>query len=244
MKNLKGYIVLLALATAIGCGVWWQAGTNLRLREEQARLAAQVSEANCLKALRARQQAAAVSAEELQKLDAAAAEAASLRERIEKLKEMQSASVVSQPKKREERWRNLGQATPRDTLQSVVWAAMGGEVDALVTMLAYDADSRAAADALFAAIPPESRALFPSADKLVATFIAGCLPTNIAEAKIVEQTEKSADTVLAKVRLQRSSRSSDAAREVTFRFQRTGADWRLVVPTNVISEFNRSLGSR
>ena len=244
MSNPKGYIVPLALAVVIGFGVWWQASASMHLREEQARLAAEVTGIARLKALNTQHQATALSTTELQKLNEAAAEASALRSRISKLKEevsRPSMGTSEAPKKSEERWRNLGQATPHDTVQSIIWAATGGEVDALVTMLTYDADSRAAADDLFAAIPPESRALFPTADKLVATLISGRLPADFTEAQIIEQFDPNAYTTQAKVRLSRSARSTDAPREVTFSFQRTGSAWRLVVPKSVIAEFQRTL---
>ncbi|MFT3869989.1 MAG: hypothetical protein QM715_16185 [Nibricoccus sp.] len=243
MKNPKGNIVLLVLAMVVGFGLWWQAKTNLRLREEQSRLKEQSAESNRIKALKMESKPTTVSAEELQKLNEAATEAAVVRERIAELKKTNSqmSATAAVPRPVQERWKNLGQASPRDTLHSVIWAATGGEVDALVSLLAFDAESRAAADNMFASIPPESQALFPSADKLVATIIAGRLPTNLTAAEIVEQTEASSDAILAKIRLQRSHKSNDAVREVNFRFQRTGTDWRVVVPASVIAEFTRSL---
>jgi hypothetical protein len=242
--NLKGYIIPLVLGTAIGFGIWWQAKADVRLSEERSRIAEQSLEIARLKSLIARNHANAGSAAELQKLNGAATEANALRSRIEKLKEAQSQPLPSASnalKKKEERWRNLGQGTARDALHSVIWSATVGETDSLATLLAFDADSRVAADELFASIPPESRALFPSADILIATFIAGRLPTNFFEAQIIDQIEEGADMTKAKVRLKRSTRSDDPPRDVTFRFQRSGADWRLLVPKSVIAEFQRSL---
>lgn len=247
MKNHKGNIAPLVLAIVVSCGVWWQAQANTRLREEHARITQRLTEASRLKALKGERTTATVSAEELQKLSDAATEVAAVRGRIEELKKAnaQTASgAEAGPQGVQERWKNLGQGSPRDTLHSVIWAATGGEVDTLVSLLAFDAESRIAADNLFATIPPESRALFPSADKLVATMIAGRLPTNLNAAEIGEQTEAGSDTLIAKVLLQRSGKSNNAVREVTFRFQRTGADWRLVVPQSVISDFSRSLKAK
>lgn len=244
MKNIKGYFILLALAAVLGGSFCWIARTNDSLRREQVFLRSQLDEIARLKAGNARLQIALPAEEELQKLTQVSLEGSELRERIDKLNETQRRLSRQLQKRAEERWLNVGLATPTHTLGSVVWAATGGEVDLLASMLAYDAESRAAADELFAAIPPATRALFPSADKLVATFIAGRLPTNFTEVQVVEQTEKSADIVLAKVRLQRSNKAGDPPREVTFRFQRTGADWRLVVPPSVISEFRRSLRAK
>ena len=247
MTNPKGYIVILALAIVIGGGVWWQAKANVRLREEQARLTEQAVKLGRIKALLARHQATAVPSDELKILNEAAAEAEALRDRIEKLNETKSqlapgASLA--PRIAEERWRNLGQAKPVDTVRSIIWAATGGEVDALVAMLTYDPESRVAADDLFASISPESRALFPSADKLVATMIAGRLPTDLAEAQMIEQTDELDGAVQAKVRLCSSIKLNDTPREVTFRFQHTGSDWKLVVPKSVILEFKHALATR
>lgn len=245
--NPKGYILPLVLAAVIGTSLWWQVRSNARLRGEQTRLTERAAEVARLRTLKERSQTTAVSPAELQRLDGDAIEAAALRDRINKLQETLAQPLPVAPvapKKIEERWRNLGQATPANTLHSVVWAAMGGEVDALVSMLAYDPETRAAVDDLFASIPPESRAYFPTADKLIATLVAGRLPTDLTEAQVIEQTEETSDSAKAKVRLRRGSSSTAAPREVTFQFQRTGSDWRLVVPKSEIAAYRRVLDKK
>ena len=141
-------------------------------------------------------------------------------------------------------WRNVGLATPSDTLHSVIWAASNCEIDALVAMLAFEPESRAAAEALLVSLPGKTRAQFPTVERLIATMISGRMPVRLVQAEAIEQIPESADLVAAIFRLKRSfSERREPIYEVTFRFQRTGSEWRLLVPRAAIAEFKRSLAS-
>ncbi|MFT3782181.1 MAG: hypothetical protein QM790_09215 [Nibricoccus sp.] len=241
MRNLRGYILALVLVAGVGCGFAWQKQRATQLRAEQAQLKLRAAERLELERMRQRYRADEIPAEDLNKLQSEAAEASALRDRITRLKAALTPSPTksAESPKKQERWHNAGMATPGDTLQSVIWAATGGEVDALVAMLAYAPDTKAAVEAWYASIPPESRALFPTAEKLAATMISARLPTSLSGAEVIEQVGGSGDFVDARVKLKRPSRTNEPPREreVTFRFQRFGSDWHLVVPDSVVGEF-------
>lgn len=240
MKNIGGYFVPLALAVVLAGGVWWQARANEVLRGEQARLRAAAAESARIKAAAAL--ATHPAEDELRKLTEAAAEASRLHEHIAQLRQEESKATAAAAKpKPVERWKNLGLATPSDTVQSVIWAATGGEVDALAAMLAFDPESRTAADAFYASIPASSRNLFPSADALMATAVSSRLPANLKKAELVDTANETADLVRATFKLERQSKSNEEPRVVTFRFQRFGEDWKLLVPKSVVREFQASM---
>lgn len=245
MKNTRGYFFILALTVVFGGGLFWKALANERLREEQAQLKARAVAAKS-KAAKSNQQTSAMIGEETQPSQQASAEAAELKESIEKLKAALNkptspVAVKPLPKPVVERWKNQGLATPANTLESVVWAALGGEIDQLATMLVYDPESRAAADALYASLSPESRKYFPNAEKLLTSLIVSRVPTDLVNAKPIDQTSDNPDLVVASFQLQGSSKSSAEPRNVVFRFQRVGSDWKLVVPKTVVAEFQSSL---
>jgi len=241
MKNIKGYFILLVLAAVFGGAVLWIARANDSLRREQALLRSQLDEIARLKAGNARLQTALPAEEALQQLIKESLEGAELRERIDKLNEAQRRLSRQLQKRAEERWLNVGQETPANTLGSVVWAATGGEVDLLASMLTYDPESRAAAENLYASIPEESRKLFPNAEKLIATFISGRVPTDLSKAEPVNETNEGPGRVKATYKLQRSNKANAIPREVTFHFQQSGPNWKLLVPKSVVAEIQASL---
>jgi hypothetical protein len=247
MKNFKGLIILLALAIVFGFTVKWRDNVNAVLREEHIRLQASVREQTRLKAMNVQNRATAVASEDLSQLENAASEAAAINERIERLNAIEVGlrsknGLAEVQTKKDELWRNLGQDTPSDILQSVIWASINGDVKTLRTMLAYDLESRMAAEKLLAALPEEARVEYPTVEKLIATMMAGRLPTDYTGVQIIEQTAESSDSVSARVRLQRAAPTEQTPRDVIFRFQRKGAEWRLTVPKSAIEGFRRSLG--
>lgn len=247
MKNPMGKIILVVLVLGLGGGIWWQAEANMSLRKERARLQALRGELARLREGKTQNNAAVLSADEHEALQREADEAAALRSRVEKLKAAKAqlaapktASAMVQ-KKREEIWHNAGQATPSDTLHTVIWTAVNGDVDTLIPMLAFDPESRAEAEALRAWLPESARAQFPTVEKLVATLISGRMSTDLNQAVVLEQINESPDLVDAKVELQRAYADVKELRKVTLRFQRDGSDWRLLVPKSAIAEYKRSL---
>jgi hypothetical protein len=250
MKNQTGNIVLVVLAIGLGAGVWWQVQANTLLHEERVRLQTQASELAQLKAAHAQQRAALLSPTELKKLQDEADEAGRLRSSLEMMKAAEATLAVSKTppglaeKKAEPVWRNVGQATPSDTLHSVICAAVNGDIDTLLPMLAFDPESRAAAEALHEWLPEETRAQYPTVEKLIATMISGRMSADLSRAQLIEQINETPDLVSARFQLQRTIADTKEPRNVSFRFQRNGPDWTLLVPKSVVAEYWRSLGGK
>ena len=72
-------------------------------------------------------------------------------------------------------------------------------------------------------------------------MISGRVSTDLNQAQIIEQSNEQPGLVNAKFRLQRLEGNALELREVTFRFQRNGSDWKLLVPKSAIAEYKRSL---
>jgi len=250
MKSKTGNIVLVVLAIGLGTGVWWQAKASRLLREERVRLRTQATELARLRAVQAQQKAAIPSPTELKKLQDDADEAARIRSSLEVMKVAPAALAVSKlppgdaPKKAEPVWHNAGQGTPSDTLHSVIWASVNGDIDTLMPMLAFDPESRAVAEALRAWLPEETRAQYPTVEKLIATMISGRMSTDLNQAQLIEQTNETPDLINARFLLQRAIANTKEPRNVSFRFQRNGSDWSLIVPKSVVDEYWRSLGGK
>lgn len=72
----------------------------------------------------------------------------------------------------ESRHRNQGIATPKDTLMTFAWAAHEADVEALTSLLWFDPPARAKAEEIWATMPPEVQAAYPTPEALYAFFVA------------------------------------------------------------------------
>jgi len=238
----------MVLAIGLGAGVWWQAQANTLLREERVRLQTQTMELARLRAAQAQQRGAPPSPTELKKLHDDANEASRLRSSLEVMEAAEATLAVSKnppgvaEKKAELVWRNVGQATPSDTLHSVICTAVNGDIDTLMPMLVFDPESRATAEALRAWLPEETRAQYPTVEKLIATMISGRMSADLSRAQLIEQTNETPDLVSARFQLQRTIADTKEQRTASFRFRRTGSAWALLVPKSVVAEYWRALG--
>jgi len=135
-------------------------------------------------------------------------------------------------------WKFAGQASPSDTVESVLWSARTGDVDSLTGLITLDKATKAKADAYFAALPGEARAQFGSSEKIVATLIAAQMPTDYAAMATFREVDADPDSALLGVRIQEGSGSQ---LDLTFKFEREQDNWRLDVPSSVVGDLARQL---
>jgi hypothetical protein len=193
MKFLKAGLVALVLAVGAGA-LLLERQSNTQLREEVALLRGEVRElAKQRETARAEANRAASNlAPGAQESDRA--EIARLREEMDALKaKAQEFGKVTQGLKAAiaaasagkspvdslpvklipvTDWKNAGKATPAATVETVLWGAVGGDVDLVAGSVEFTPSARAKAQALLDALPPETRAQYGSPEKLVALMIA------------------------------------------------------------------------
>ncbi len=92
-------------------------------------------------------------------------------------------------------WRNEGQSTAQGTVTTMLWAAAGGDVAAMMPLIAYDEASRKEAQALFDALPPGARQAFPTPEALVAGLTIQAVPTNEVQLSWFHQRDADHATV-------------------------------------------------
>lgn len=248
MKSTKGLFILLVLAGVLGTFVWWKVDAVSRLREERARLQADLADLSRLAELNARYKC--LPAVDSAKLQRDANSVPVLNIRIEQLKEkLAQLSTLPPPAAGAAPdytavWKNVGLSTPTNTLHSIIWASLNGDVDALGSMLFFDQESRAVVEALWAGLPESQRAQYPSGQKLMATLVAGRLTPALYQAEWKEETQESPDVMNARFILNSANLQSINSRSVLLSFHRQGTDWRLVVPKSVVAEFQRVLQAK
>lgn len=189
MHRILFIVALLAVALA-----WW------RERVEHAALSAEVS------ALESRTAPAAALHAEQQRLRAQLPSAA------EKARLLAASAAASQPGARRPdpaaprlsaplsaaptgewsapaSWQNRGMAAPRDTLETALWAAAGGDVAQFAPLLELSPELRRKSDALLASLPAADQQRFPNAETLIAAFTISKIPIGPAQVVWAQQTD-------------------------------------------------------
>ncbi|MBI2512550.1 MAG: hypothetical protein HYV96_11255 [Opitutae bacterium] len=126
-------------------------------------------------------------------------------------------------------WQNRGLATPENALETVLWSAAGGDLDALKTALQFDAAGRSEAETVLAGLPTTARETYRTPEGLVTLFIAGDAP--LGSLTVLSRQDTGPNTALAYAAL---TDTGGAIRQVCLSFTRDGDRWRLVVPPNAV----------
>jgi hypothetical protein len=122
-------------------------------------------------------------------------------------------------------WKNAGHATPEATLETALWAAATGDVDALAQLLLLEPDARQRAQALLDRLPDAARAQYTTPERLVALLTAKQVP--LGAMQLVATMPQGPETRLLRVRLHSPE---GWARTTSVAARGAAGDWRLVVP--------------
>lgn len=181
------------VAAALLTGWWIESSAAARLQAELETARFDHRALHTLEAEGGRLRSLAPSADELASLRQASAESTRLRREIG---EAQKPKPPPEPLPLGEwisasTWENRGRATPRATIETALWAAGGGDLTALESLLEIDPATRAKAAELLAKLPPEARETWRTPE----AFIAGATTKNIplTEAQVIWFHEHDAD---------------------------------------------------
>ena len=133
-------------------------------------------------------------------------------------------------------WKNCGRKTPESALETMLWAAAGGDLTALKDTLAFDDASRSKVAAILAGLPESSRQQYTTPEDLLALVVAGNVP--LESAQFVARQQIGDDEATEYVRLK------DAAgitRQVHLTLLRGPDGWKLHVPVATVDEIAQSL---
>ena len=187
-------------------------------------------------------------AEELERLRADHAAIPRLRSEIEALRTRAQTAV--EKAKLSERfeagskvpygvWRNAGTATSKATLETVFWAAAGGDIDQFARcLLLPEGRIRERAVALLGNLPAAIRGQYGTPERLVAFFAIRDVPLGIAQ--VARWDESPAAPSSAQVQVQLSS-ADGQLKDLILRLSQQGAEWKLVVPEGAISKYSAML---
>ena len=137
--------------------------------------------------------------------------------------------------------KNLGRAVPTSALETMLWAAVQGDLDTLAGSLWLDKGARAKADAWFATLPPESQAQFGSPEKVLATLISSRVGKDLAAIGVVAQADQGPDLTLLRVRFQSAE---GLQKDDRWPFRRTEDGWRMIINEKGLDSIGKLLGDK
>lgn len=149
--------------------------------------------------------------------------------------------VWGEPVRPAEGWADAGQAAPVATLESVLWASRGGEVERLGQLLNLDGTARQAAAELYAALPSKAKIEFGTPEQLVATMVSAEMPDDYTAFGIMPITDgKDRPTATLIVRVEDASGGQS---DLALSFQHSDSGWKMNVPAKAIQRFAASIAN-
>lgn len=247
MKTTFWWVMLGGLAVTLGLGMAWQ---RLQLRPLQAELEVlrdQQQEIGRLQAQHAKLAAAQVPEAEMERLRSDRTAIARMRREVETLRakaELKSQPASTTPPERfgmgmdmpAAEWRNVGGATAAAALETVLWAAASGEVEAFAKRIRFDAAARTAAWALLQSLPPAERARHSSPEALMAFLSIKDVPIGTATVTTWSgrpDTLQSASVTLAA--------PGEKPRRVSLVLVRDGDEWKLRATDTAVAKYAAAL---
>ena len=157
-------------------------------------------------------------------------------------------------------WQNRGSATPVASVETLLWAAAGGDVGKLSGILQCDDAIVAKAEQLLADLPASYRSAYPTPQQFIAAFTARAIP--LGDAQLVWQQQNGPDDAVACVwmkdpepdssRDELAEKKADAnappmlppdrkTKTALMNLRRTDEGWKIVVPPRALDRVVREL---
>jgi hypothetical protein len=169
------------------------------LQAELAQLQSERAELDAQRREHAHLLAQQPTAEELAQLQHAVAERAERQRAVElAARQRHEASALCLPVGEwvpQAQWLDRGQGSPGATTQTLLWAAFGGDVTRLESLLLFDAPVRAQLEKLFAGLPASARGAYAGPGQLMAAFTAKAIP--MGDVQVVWQEQSGPDDAVA-----------------------------------------------
>ena len=250
-----GWGAIATLAVAMAFALVRQHDEHTALRAEIARGQARVQELKHLQAEHMRLLAAQptdaqleAAAANLELADELRAQLARLQRRGETLAAEVAAEAEFSSKKKSapislvgvlvaaNLWQNAGRTTPANTLQTALWAAAHGDLEALAACLMFDPETRLRAGAAFARLAPALQQELGTPERMIALLSAAEVP--LGRAAILKEYPGNVVTKLAVQVID----DHTGARTAVLALEPVGNEWRIKVPPSAVKRYSALLG--
>lgn len=246
------WVALGGLLAVLAGALWRQRGESVRLQAELELQRMERRELDQLRAEKQRLTALQIPAAELERLRADHDAVARLRHELDVLRQAgerraaqftptRSAPPPSPTPSATEGivadtlLKNVGRSTPAAAVETALWAATGGEVDALAGTLLLEGEARHAAESMLAGMPPAVRSQYGTPERLVALLTAKEIPLGSMHILAPPKPDPAGTRVVAQLR-----DHAGFIRAVALSVRKDGDGWKLVVPAGAIEKFRSS----
>jgi hypothetical protein len=247
MSSKLPWVIPGGVALAFGLVLGWQRLELGPLQAELEMLRDRASEGRQLRAERERLRAQRVPEGELERLRADRAAIARMKGEVAAVRTSAETKERMVAVRKAERfavgqrmpaavWKNAGAASPVAALETVLWAAAGGDVDVFARRIHFDAAGRKAMQALWEGLPPAERVRHASPEHLLAFLSIKDVPVGTA---LVSAWKEKSNTVQG-VSLALSAQG-EKARTVTLVLQRDGEEWKLLATEAAVARYAAAL---
>lgn len=133
-------------------------------------------------------------------------------------------------------WTEAGAASPTSTLETALWAASVGDVDALAGLLSIDPVVRTQLNGLLMRLPDGIRREYDTAERLVALLTAPDVPLGEARIYDFKRVDLRGTGLTAVVR-----DAGNRTRVANLTLRQEGDEWKLVVPAEAVGRYEAML---
>lgn len=243
MKRHFWLLCIAGVATAVGLGLGWRNRQELLARRDLA--LQNQREHQSLQREHDRLAANAPSDDELDALRALGAEGTRLRAAISARPETkaETATNPASPKladgtdwTKAAQWRNRGNATVADAVETSFWAAANGELSVLRDTIELSPGARAKADDILTRLPAEARARYSTPEDLAALFTARDAFFQGAQLVYHQRVDDDHAQVAMIVKA-----DNGRDKEISLALHRIDDAWRLVMPADAMNRIAAEL---
>ena len=133
-------------------------------------------------------------------------------------------------------WKNAGRATPVATMETVLWAAAGGDVDTLASLLVLDSPAKEKAERMLAGLPAtEGRPR--SGEALIAMLTAKDVPLGSAKIAGLKADPADAKRMRVVVMLLPPESPDRKSKLSQFSLHADAGGWKIAVPAAVVDRY-------
>ncbi|MSU22900.1 MAG: hypothetical protein EXS32_03655 [Opitutus sp.] len=133
--------------------------------------------------------------------------------------------------------KNTGKNTPAQAMESLLYAASGGDVDLLAEGLVLEPKAKQKAADWFAALPDATRSQYGSPEKVLALMLARDAAT-LTGMQVLGQQEIKPDLMAVRVRMQVDGGKT---KDETMPFYRAPDGWRMILPQDFLEKQMKAL---
>ena len=259
MKSRHILWTVNGLLLVAGVGAWfWPRAEMETLHRARAALRADRDEVERLREMRGQLVASLGPAGEVEQLQSDPGELARLKEELTRLKERAAKKMVSAngekgtsadpaapvgagPVVTAGEWKKAGTASPAATLETLMWAAAGGDIEAMVGAIKLDYNCRLAANAALAEMPEALRATYGTPERLVALLTMPNVPLGAMQVIKVDVSTpantQNLEMAVMRVRLKSVEGTWQEKGLVLFRNPANEEGWKFSVQAAAVQEY-------